>query len=55
MIAANNGHIKVVKFLADKNASIDEKNNDGDTALMYAERQGYEDIVELLRSESSQF
>jgi len=47
--ASNNGRKAVVKLLLERGADVFAKNKNGDTALVYAERQGHEDVARLLR------
>ena len=43
-----NGHLKIVKLLAENGANLDEKTNDGDTLLIKAIEKGNTEIVDLL-------
>jgi ankyrin repeat protein len=47
-IAANAGHVKVVKELLDGGLDVNIKSSDGISALYYAVEKGYTSIVELL-------
>ena len=49
IMAALNGHIKIVKLLVEANADINAKNTSGVTALMAATQNGHTAIAELLR------
>lgn len=44
----NKGHLNILKFAQEKQISLDEKDNQGNTGLIYASRQGYKDIVDFL-------
>lgn len=48
MLAANAGHIDVVRLLLKKRANPNSRTSTGNTALMYASREGRLDVVELL-------
>ena len=48
MIAAQNGHTEIVKYLLKKGANVNLRDNDGETALGAAKGKGYTDIVQLL-------
>ena len=50
MWAAYFGQTAIVKNLIKRNANALLKNNDGDTAITLARKQGYSDIVTLLRT-----
>lgn len=46
ILAANNGHLDIVKYLAEeKNANIEARSNDGKSALMWAARWGHTEVV----------
>jgi hypothetical protein len=47
-VAASNGYHGVVKLLIEREANIDEKNEDGETALDLALDEDHKDIVKLL-------
>jgi ankyrin repeat protein len=49
MLAARYNKVEIVKFLLDKGASLDEKNERGYTALKYAEMSKAIDVVDLLK------
>ncbi|KAG9284174.1 hypothetical protein G9A89_022948 [Geosiphon pyriformis] len=51
--ASYNGHTSVVAFLLQKNANVDEKDNDGWTALHNAASQGHLKIVQYLLDETT--
>jgi len=46
--ACKYGHLEIVKFLVEKGADINQKNDFGKTPLMYASARGHLEIVELL-------
>ena len=46
--AANNGHSKMVKYLAKQGADLDKKTDDGSTALIIAAKKGYLAIAQCL-------
>ena len=48
ILAAFNGHLKIVRLLLDNGSKIDMKDIGGDTALISACSAGHEDIVKLL-------
>ena len=48
MLAARLGCVKCCQELLDKQASIDDDNSDGDTALHLASRHGHVPVVNLL-------
>ena len=48
MLAAGLGCVKCCQELLDKQASIDDDNSDGDTALHLASRYGHVPVVNLL-------
>ena len=48
MLAARMGYTKCCQELLDKQASVDNVNSDGDTALHLASRHGHVPIVNLL-------
>jgi len=50
ILASALGHKKVVKLLLEYGADIDIKDQNGMTALKYAVKNGYKEIVELLKS-----
>ena len=50
MRAAQNGQRDIVKALIEAKADVNAKNNDGDTALIVAQRQNYTKMVHLLKS-----
>ncbi len=43
------GHAESVQVLLDSGTDVNAKNNDGTTALMFAEEEGHTEIVELLK------
>ena len=49
-LAAERGHIDIVKLLINNGANISEKSSDGETPLYWVAREGYVDIVKLLLS-----
>lgn len=48
MLAAQKGHLEIVRILLDHGASIDEQNSDGMTALMLTTIASYSDIAREL-------
>ena len=46
--ATENGHTNIVNFLLNKCANVNDKDDDGRTALMIAAKYGYTDIVNAL-------
>jgi len=51
MYAAEHGYTETVNaLLAVPDIAVNKKNDDGITALMYAEQQGHTDVVDLLRA-----
>ena len=48
MLAAEKGHYAVVKYLKENGASVNEKDNEGNTALMLAAKKGRIDVVNYL-------
>ena len=48
MIAAAEGHTRIVQILVTKGARLDEQDNDFDTALVKATRNKHTEIVEIL-------
>jgi ankyrin repeat protein len=48
MAAAINGYAEIVKLLAEYGAILDEKNNDGTTALIFASQNGNNEVVKVL-------
>ena len=44
------GHFVIVKYLIENGADINIETSNGDTALIYAAREGHLDIVEYLKS-----
>ncbi|KAJ6237966.1 ankyrin repeat [Anaeramoeba flamelloides] len=51
IIASNNGHFQVVKYLVEKGANPDLRNNLGETALDLAKKKGHFLIVKILKKE----
>jgi ankyrin repeat protein len=49
MWAAFGGHVEIVQELLQAGAKVNAKNNDGETALMWATWRGHDDIVEMLK------
>jgi len=49
MMAARGGHISTVRLLIDEGADVNLKNDQGMTAIDFAERHGQKDIAEGLR------
>ena len=47
------GHLEIVKFLLEKGASIDSKNDYGSTPLHLASMKGHLEIVKLLLGEGA--
>ena len=50
MKAAMNGHFDIVAFLAKEGAELNATDSKGSTALVYAAKSGFNDIVQLLLS-----
>ena len=50
ILASKFGYHKIVKILIENGADINIKNNDGKTALDYAEENDYKSIIELLKN-----
>ena len=50
ILASSNGHLEVVKYLLDKGADINAKDNDCKTALMLASYNGYLEVAEFLKA-----
>lgn len=50
IVVSNRASIETIKLILDKNAVINARNKEGDTALHKAIRQNYQDIGELLLS-----
>lgn len=48
----NKGHLDIVKFASDQQLPLDEADNQGNTGLMYACRQGFKEIAEFLLSDN---
>ena len=48
MAACRDGHLEIVKLLADNGADINAKNNNGGTALMFASHAGKLEVVKFL-------
>ena len=46
--ASSGGHLPIVKYLIEKGANVNEKANDGDTALMGASKNGHLEVVKYL-------
>ncbi|KAL6602306.1 ankyrin [Neocallimastix sp. 'constans'] len=51
MFAAQNGHLKIVRYLCDQGAVISEKNDQGCNALMIAAEYGHLDVLEYLHNQ----
>jgi hypothetical protein len=50
IIASQQGHLEVVKFLVEKGVVVDHANDDGNTALVQTSRAGHLEVVEFLLS-----
>ena len=50
---ARDGHLALVNMLLQKGANRDSAQNDGFTPLRVAKERGYQDVVDLLLTESS--
>lgn len=50
ILASKFGYDEIVKILIENGADINIKNNDGKTALDYAEENDYKNIIELLKN-----
>ena len=48
MVSVCNGHLEVVKYLAECGADVHQKNEDGRTALMFAAYYGQLEAVKYL-------
>jgi len=48
MLAADQGHVKVVQMLVAQRSNVNARDSDGKTALIVAAARGYADIVQLL-------
>jgi len=48
LLAAQNGHLDIVRFLVEAGAAIDQGNNNGSTPLWLAAQDGHLDIVRFL-------
>jgi len=51
ILGSQNGHLDTVKYLVGMKANIEAKNNEGQTALSWAIKEGHEDIVDFLRND----
>ena len=49
ILASKFGYSEIVKILIENGADINIKNNDGKTALDYAEENDYKNIIQLLK------
>jgi hypothetical protein len=49
-LAANNGHLEIVRFLISQRADIEAKNNEDETALDLAKERKHQEIVAFLES-----
>ena len=47
--ASSRGRVEIVELLLDRGAVPDIRNDQGDTALMIAERRGHNDVARLIR------
>ena len=57
MMSCHNGHTDIVKLLlehSDPQIDFNAKDNDGQTAFMWACRKGHKDVVKLLLEHSNQ-
>lgn len=50
MYAGYSGHTEVIRVLLDSGADADLEDNDGETALTFAQRNGHAEAAELLRA-----
>lgn len=48
MLACRDNRIEIVNYLLECNVNIDQKNNDGETAILIACQRGYTNIVKKL-------
>ena len=46
--AASTGHLQVCQLLLDRNATMEPHNNNNQTPLMLAEKNGHQNVVNLL-------
>jgi ankyrin repeat protein len=53
MVGSEKDHLKIVKFLFDKGADVNAKNDSGYTALMYSSEKGRLEIVKFLVSKGA--
>jgi ankyrin repeat protein len=49
MAAAEMGHVDIVKMLLEKGAKKGAKDEEGNTALGYAEAEEHEEVIKLLK------
>ena len=49
-LAACGGHVELATLLIERDANLEEVNDEGYTPLMEASREGHEEIVALLRA-----
>ena len=50
ILASKFGYSEIAKILIENGADVNAKNNDGKTALDYAEENDYKNIIELLKN-----
>jgi len=48
MAASHEGHQQIVQALLSKGAEVNAKDNNGQTALMFASDKGHQEVKELL-------
>lgn len=53
MIASTYNQFEIVKLLVQRSADINAKDNDGNTAIFYAEEYGNEEVVTFLRDQGA--
>lgn len=49
IVAASQGHANIVMLLMENNATIDLKDKEGNTALSYAETNGFPEVAKLIK------
>jgi ankyrin repeat protein len=54
LVAARLGHTELVELLLTQGAEVNDKDNDGSTALMLAAAQGHMGIVQMLLTQEGE-